>query len=533
VRRLASVPAEGAILRVAQIWRGEVMAEQLIDEGRSVTLGGQKGCDFTIPELPELPRRYVMFRKSKKGYLLTLGERMTGKLSLGGVTKGVAEFLREGGEAVDRPDGAAGSFRALPVAPGDWGIVHIDGDADHTVFFQFTSPEPALSKGMPGWLSWVIVVSVLVQVGIMLASDVAPIGRKPTLVLPIGWLIALGWALCVPREREDQLRSAVTFSIVVHVLLLLVTLVLRENPPHFGFNPSKDQLTGYLVQRPEEEPPPPPPAKEDKMAGMEDGDKDAKPASSSGEAGKSGGEGDKPRARAPKEFVGDPAPSSRDAIVRAVQNKGILKERDKLAAVAGVGALDNRLGNALTRLEGDNLAGGAGWGPGKGTGVGPGTGTGTLTKGTGNGPGGGGTAHADVVTQGVIKTGGTRAPKGTPGGMGVKEATVSVSTGAADGDFGGLTEEQVLKVVKAKQNAFLYCFEKELQRSPNIGGKIVVTWHIQAPGNVKSARVKSSTVGSAAVDDCVSRTVRGLRFPQAANGQDTVVNTFPFIFARR
>jgi TonB family protein len=117
--------------------------------------------------------------------------------------------------------------------------------------------------------------------------------------------------------------------------------------------------------------------------------------------------------------------------------------------------------------------------------------------------------------------------------MGVKEATVSVSTGAADGDFGGLTEEQVLKVVKAKQNAFLYCFEKELQRSPNIGGKIVVTWHIQAPGNVKSARVKSSTVGSAAVDDCVSRTVRGLRFPQAANGQDTVVNTFPFIFARR
>jgi TonB family protein len=508
-RRLSAVPAEDAILRVAQIWRGEVMAERLIPERRSVVLGGQKGCDFTIPDLPELPRRYTMFRRGKTGYVLTLGDRMTGKLSLGGVTKGVVEFLREGGEAVDRPDGAAGSFRALPLGPGDWGIVHIDGDADHTIFFQFTSPEPALRAPFPAWLPFL-------AVGV-----------------PIVGLVWLALIVTRPREREDQVRSATAFSVVVHLLLLAMTLVLRENPPHFGFNPSKQALTGYLVQRPVEEPPPPPPAKEAPQAGMEDGEKDAPPASSSGEAGKSGGEGDKPRARAPKELVGDPAPSSRDAIVRAVQNKGILKERDKLAAVAGVGALDNRLGNALTRLEGDNLAGGAGWGPGKGTGVGPGVGTGTLTRGTGNGPGGGGTAHADVVTQGVIKTGGTRPPKGTPGGAGVKEATVSVSTGAPEGDFGGLTEEQVLKVVKAKQNAILYCFEKELQRSPNIGGKIVVTWQIAASGAVKTARVKSSSVGSAAVDDCITRTVRALRFPQAANGQDTIVNTFPFIFARR
>jgi TonB family protein len=502
VRRLSAVPAEDAILRVAQIWRGEVMAEQLIAEGSSVVLGGQKGCDFTIPELPELPRRYVMFRRGKRGYVLTLGDRMTGKLSLEGTTKGVVEFLREGGEAVDRPDGAAGSFRALPVAPGDWGIVHIDGDADHTIFFQFTSREPPLR---------------------------APFNSKLLAIPFLGLLLYM----LRPSDREDQVRSAAAFSFVVHLILLLMTLVLRENPPHFGFNPSKDALTGYLVQRPAEPEPPPPPVKDQPKAGMEDGDKDAPPASSSGEAGKSGGEGDKPRARAPKEFVGDPAPSSRDAIVRAVQNKGILKERDKLAAVAGVGALDNRLGNALTRLEGDNLAGGAGWGPGKGTGVGPGVGTGTLTRGTGNGPGGGGTAHADVVTQGAIKTGGTRAPKGTPGGVGVKEASVSVSTGQAEGDFGGLTEEQVLKVVKAKQNAFLYCFEKELQRSPSIGGKIVVTWQISASGSVKTARVKSSSVGSAAVDDCITRTVRALRFPQAANGQDTLVNTFPFIFARR
>ena len=41
------------------------------------------------------------------------------------------------------------------------------------------------------------------------------------------------------------------------------------------------------------------------------------------------------------------------------------------------------------------------------------------------------------------KTGGTRAPRGSPGGTGVKEVEVKVTTGTASGDFGDLTAEEI------------------------------------------------------------------------------------------
>ena len=469
-------------LRVAQIWRGEVMGERIFARGENVSIGGIAGCDFTIPALAELPKKHLLLRPSKKGYLLTLSGRMGGKLSLGGATRPVSEFIAQGGEDVGRADGVAGTFRAVPVQDGDWGILHLDGDDDeHTFFFSFTPPE-------------------------------AQLPRTPAV------------------DPEDLGRSAFLFALVVHGILLALTWVFLDlDPRRFSLEAGREALTGYLVRRPDQPVPPPPPEKKP-MAGVADGEKNAPPASSEGEAGKSGGEGEKPRARTPE--PGPPAPSSRDAIRRAVANKGILREKAKLAAVAGIGTDDDRLGNAVSRLRGDNLMGSAGYGNGSGTGVGPGTGTGTLTRGTGNGPGGGGTAHADVLTQGAIKTGGTRPPRGTPGGTGVAEVAVKLDTGTPDGDFGGLTREQVLKVVSAKRSGFAYCFEKELQRSPKLGGGLVVNWRIDPQGGVAMARVKSSTIGNGAVEDCFLRTVKGLRFPAAVNGQPTIVN-FPFQFVPR
>ena len=79
----ASEAGPTSLLRVAQIWRGEVMAERMFSGDESVAIGGIKGCDFTIPALPELPKRHRLHRPSTKGYLLTLSGRMGGKLSRG------------------------------------------------------------------------------------------------------------------------------------------------------------------------------------------------------------------------------------------------------------------------------------------------------------------------------------------------------------------------------------------------------------------------------------------------------------------
>lgn len=465
-------------LRVTQVWRGEIMEERIFAAPTTVRFGPAKGCEFVIPDLG-LPPSFAMFRPSAKGYVLTLGQGMSGRLHLGGQEQAVEEFVAGGGP-VDRAEGSAGSFRAVPVGPGDWGIVKLDGEGHHTVVFQFTAPEEKLPANH--------------------------------------------------FQDGELLRPSFAFSLFLHgVLLALVWVFLDYRPNRMVVTGIHEAMTGYLVRRPEPIVPPPEEKGAEKKAGTEDGDPEAPAASTAGDPGKAGGEGDKPRARDPE--PGPAAPSSRDAIVRAVRNQGILKHRDKLAAVTGRGALDDRLAMATSRLKGPLADGGAGSGTGRGTGVGPGIGTGTLTRGGGTGPGGGGTAHADIVTSGVIDTGGSRAPRGTPGGKGVSEVAVSVSTGKAEGDLGDLTAEQINKVVLAHKNAIQYCFVKELQRYPNLDGKVIVTWWIGPSGTVTHAKIRSSTMNNAAVEDCIVRQVRKWKFP-APGGSQPVVN-YPFIFAKR
>ncbi|HLU68293.1 MAG TPA: AgmX/PglI C-terminal domain-containing protein, partial [Kofleriaceae bacterium] len=194
---------------------------------------------------------------------------------------------------------------------------------------------------------------------------------------------------------------------------------------------------------------------------------------------------------------------------------------------------DEKLGNALERLKGPRMAGSLGGsGRGTGTGVGSGVGgTGTSTRG-GRGTGGGGKSHADAVTHGPIDTGGTRSARGTPTGKGVKEAEVKIDVGSPDGDLGGLTAAEILKVVRSRKNAIGNCYERELQRSKNLGGKVVITWRITPDGRVQAAKVRSTTMRNGKVEDCIVRQIAGLKFPQPKNGQTAKVN-FPFIFAPR
>ena len=72
---------------------------------------------------------------------------------------------------------------------------------------------------------------------------------------------------------------------------------------------------------------------------------------------------------------------------------------------------------------------------------------------------------------------------------------------------------------------------------PRIGSgllyvKVIVFWQINAPGDVATSRVKSSTIASPDVEDCLVRQVQKWTFPKADNGQVTKV-FYPFIFSAR
>ncbi len=457
-------------LRVSQVWREEVMDEKILAVPANVSLGNHPGATFVAADIG-LPPNFQLFRHGERGYVLTLGLGMGGEIFLGGRLQKVADVVAGGG-ALGGTEGSAGSFRAIPVGPGDWGVLHLDGTGEHVVFFQFVTPD-------------------------------APIPRS--------------------TFDDELLLPAFIFSMALHALFMTSNWYFVHNPPgQFAFRQT-DALANIVVLRPEK--PVALPKVDNPQAGIEDAKEEAPPASAEGSEGKSGGEGEKPRERDPD--PGDTAPPSE--IKTKVRQRGLLVHGGKLASVSSAMPSD-RLGNALSRLKGPENGGRAGYGKGKGTGVGPGEGTGTLTRSNGKGVGGGGTAHADVVTQGKIDSGGTRAPKGTPGGAALGEKKVGVVINSAEGDFDGLTEAQVMKVVMARKTMFQACFEKELQRLPNLSGTVSVTWRIDAGGAVTMSKLKSSTMGNAAVESCIVRRVKDLKFPSSADGLSTLV-TIPFGFS--
>jgi hypothetical protein len=444
-------------LRVSYVWRDEVMADLVALEPRKITLGSRGRATFVTPDLG-LPDRFAIIRHGGRGYLLTLGAGMTGRLCLGGEELEVSEFLRRGGG--ERAGGAQGTFRATSVAPGDWGVVHLDGKAEHSLFFQFVKSDPPMPRA-----TW---------------------------------------------EDSSLLFPALCFALILHAVLVLIAFEFRPKRHSMTFPGKREIMAEYLLVRPR---PPPEPAPQPR-AGEKDAEK-KQVAATVGVEGKAGGKGERPRARAPDPDRGEP-----DELPPSIQ-VGLLSTRSRaeLRKVRERGGFDEKLGRAIQRIQGPLTEGSpGGHGAGTGTGSGPGrAGTGTSTRG-GRGTGGGGRNLGDVQRHGPIDTGGKRSSRGAPGGRGVKEVAVKVEAGEPSGDLGGLTSAEILKVVRSRKNAIENCYNRELQRQKGLGGKVVLTWRINLAGTVEAARVRSTTVRNGRVEDCMVRQIQGMRFPQPRPG---------------
>jgi hypothetical protein len=172
-------------------------------------------------------------------------------------------------------------------------------------------------------------------------------------------------------------------------------------------------------------------------------------------------------------------------------------------------------------LEGDRR-GDLGYGRGVGTGVGVGTaGTGTKAKGSG----GGGKAEGDFVSTGKIDVGAGRSGGKCPGCGPRIEARVAI--GEITGSFNGYTAEEVKRVVMSRTGLWRACYQKELNRTPGIAGKLVFHVSISGDGTVGKVNRKLDTMKSAAVEMCVSANLMRLRFPAKGAQADVAV---PMIF---
>jgi TonB family protein len=74
------------------------------------------------------------------------------------------------------------------------------------------------------------------------------------------------------------------------------------------------------------------------------------------------------------------------------------------------------------------------------------------------------------------------------------------------------------------------CYESALRYEPELAGKVKVRFEVLRKGAVADVRVVENTTGHPGVERCVTRVVKGIRFPSRRSGK-ALGFTFPFVFA--
>lgn len=440
-------------LRVALVWNGTILAEELYSTPTVVSLGEEGVDTFPIPDGVVQGDRLVVLEPARVGgFQLCLAPELGGSVWIDGERRSVRELGDSGG---------------LPLGPDDYGVVTVGTLA---VFFQHVRG----TKKMPVYFDLPVAFFACVLLAALLLGGVLGVSYLDFLAHP-------------PEEDPLQLRTE------------LITRFMIVPPP--------EDLLEELRRRSGDEMDDP---------GLRAREEEAGGTAHEGERGRVGREDAQ---REDTQVEGDPA----DEIAASVRDLGLL------------GALNSPEGNPIAQALdvpdiSDLLAGGTG---ATRTDVGRGS-RGAGLRGTGRG--GGGTGPGQLFAGGNLSTGagsgrGQGAGRGTDGpgtpGRGEREVQVSVRPGAPRTN-GYLSAEQINRVVRAHQSAIRYCYEVEVQRQPNLRGRITISWRIALSGGVSSARVSESSLGNSRVEGCIVRQVRRWRFPQPDGGECQV--SYPFIF---
>ena len=93
---------------------------------------------------------------------------------------------------------------------------------------------------------------------------------------------------------------------------------------------------------------------------------------------------------------------------------------------------------------------------------------------------------------------------------------------------GGMSREEVKRVIEQHLDEITYCYETALISNPSIKGKITMEWKILMTGKVGEVRIKSSTIKSPEIYSCIKSAIKTWQFPKPVGNE--VVVSYPFIF---
>lgn len=100
--------------------------------------------------------------------------------------------------------------------------------------------------------------------------------------------------------------------------------------------------------------------------------------------------------------------------------------------------------------------------------------------------------------QGVQRSGGLEVGSEEPL---IEESEDGRATGSRDRDA-------VAAIVAKHTSAIQFCYQRELRRSPNLKGKVVVRFVITPQGTIESVAILASTLGNPTVENCIAERIK-------------------------
>ncbi len=93
---------------------------------------------------------------------------------------------------------------------------------------------------------------------------------------------------------------------------------------------------------------------------------------------------------------------------------------------------------------------------------------------------------------------------------------------------GSLSSEYIQETLKWQIPAFDKCYKQLLQRTPEVVGRVVMTFTIEKSGKIASADATTSTISNPEFKHCLSEALRRIEFKSFRG--DPITSTFPLSF---
>lgn len=489
-------PTKGSVVEVMVAWRERVIATYSFSEKKTITIGSLPSCDVPVPIMGARLRKAPIVKVDQPATVFILPEA-NGEVVRGQTSQPFAELVRLG--RITR----SGEVSMIALEQGE--LVKMDVGEGISIIIRYVgeAPKPLMAPFLD--LTTSEVTGVVLAMALMAVLSLYMFLYVQPKELP-------------PEAGLDEpLRTAVMIVKPTPVPALPVPVVVEPAPqptPQATPPPVIVKSTPSPVKqivKPKE-------TKAVSVVAKKDPGVSANAAPTQNKTG--------PRTQTSVKQGG--AIKTTDAKASQIQSKSKDASKAGIFSTFGGGGANNKLSGQTTgsgELAGmsANSTGRSGMNENR-----AGEGLGSTVKDTGVG----GSGRALEGIAGGISTqgrGGGNSGYGT-GGLGGRVGVKVVPGGDGEAFSGTIDKEAIRRVIRSNERIIRTCYERELNRTPDLVGKLTIEFDIGEKGVVLRTAVKVNELGNRAVADCLTSRLKTWRFPEPPTNEVVTV-AYPFAFS--